>query len=79
MWLAMSILCAEQYFGFRARRTKKVLGGGWRQAGILAAAGLVALDKMIDRLQEDHDHIMQIAKGMLFFFLLYFCGIAIIF
>lgn len=34
-----------------------------RQSGILAAAGIVALDKMIDRLQVDHDHIYQIAKG----------------
>lgn len=50
-------------FVSRARRVRKVLGGGWRQAGILGAAGLVALDKMIDRLQEDHDHIMQLAKG----------------
>lgn len=42
---------------------RKVLGGGMRQSGILAAAGIVALDKMIPRLQEDHDHIYQIAKG----------------
>lgn len=42
---------------------RKVLGGGMRQAGILAAAGIVALDKMITRLQEDHDHIHQIANG----------------
>lgn len=61
----------ENILCFRARRTKKVLGGGWRQAGIIAAAGLVALDKMIDRLQEDHDHIMQIAKGMYLFINIY--------
>lgn len=42
---------------------RKVLGGGMRQSGILAAAGVVALDKMITRLQEDHDHINEIAKG----------------
>lgn len=48
---------------FRARRMRKVLGGGMRQSGILAAAGLVALNKMISRLQEDHDRILQIAKG----------------
>ncbi|KAJ8926371.1 hypothetical protein NQ314_021260 [Rhamnusium bicolor] len=48
----------------RATRTRKALGGGWRQAGILAAAGLVALDKMIDRLQEDHDHAYKIAKAI---------------
>ncbi|KAJ8956694.1 hypothetical protein NQ318_014049 [Aromia moschata] len=45
-----------------ARRIRKALGGGWRQAGILAAAGLVAIDRMIDRLQEDHDHTFKIAK-----------------
>lgn len=38
-----------------------------RQSGIIAAAGIVALDKMIDRLQVDHDHIYQIAKGKLIF------------
>lgn len=41
-----------------------MLGGGWRQAGIIAAAGLVALDKMIDRLQIDHEHAYRIAKGI---------------
>lgn len=39
------------------------MGGGWRQAGILAAAGLVALDSMIDRLQIDHEHAYKIARG----------------
>nr|XP_023014276.1 uncharacterized protein LOC111504033 [Leptinotarsa decemlineata] len=48
---------------FRSRRIRKVLGGGWRQAGVLAAAGLVALDTMIDRLRIDHDHAFKIAKG----------------
>lgn len=43
---------------------RKVLGGGMRQVGVIAAAGLVALDKMIDRLQLDHDHIYKIAKGI---------------
>lgn len=42
---------------------RKVLGGGMRQSGVIAAAGLVALDKMIDRLQLDHKHIYEIAKG----------------
>lgn len=41
-----------------------MLGGGWRQAGFLAAAGLIALDKMIDRLHIDHEHTLKIAKGM---------------
>ncbi|CAG9835939.1 unnamed protein product [Diabrotica balteata] len=48
----------------RARRIRKVLGGGWRQAGILAAAGLVALDTMIDRLKIDHDHAFKIARAV---------------
>lgn len=39
------------------------MGGGWRQAGILASAGLVALDTMIDRLHKDHEHAYKIAKG----------------
>ncbi|KYB25872.1 uncharacterized protein LOC659017 isoform X1 [Tribolium castaneum] len=59
-----SILAGSKTFVDKARRTRKVLGGGWRQAGIIAAAGLVALDKMIDRLQEDHDHILQIARAI---------------
>ncbi|CAH0564411.1 unnamed protein product [Brassicogethes aeneus] len=59
-----SILAGDSEFIAKARRTKKLLGGGWRQAGILAAAGLVALDKMIDRLQIDHDHAYKIAKAI---------------
>ena len=41
------------------------LGGGWRQAGILAAAGLVALDSMIDRLQEDHENAHLLAVRLI--------------
>ena len=40
------------------------LGGGWRQAGIIAAAGIVALDEMIERLAEDHDHAKLLAAGL---------------
>jgi len=46
-----------------ARRLRKVLGGGMRQAGIIAAAGLVALDTMVDRLGEDHDNARALARG----------------
>lgn len=53
----------QKRFVSRARRVKKVLGGGWRQAGVLAAAGLVAIDTMIDRLKVDHEHAYKIAKG----------------
>ncbi|XP_063915816.1 uncharacterized protein LOC135131892 isoform X2 [Zophobas morio] len=59
-----SVLAGSKAFIDKSRRMRKVLGGGWRQAGVIAAAGLVALDKMIDRLQVDHDHIMQIAKAV---------------
>ena len=41
-------------FGYRSRSLRKALGGGMRQAGIVAAAGIVALEWMVDRLQEDH-------------------------
>jgi threonine aldolase len=46
----------------RARKFRKMLGGGTRQAGILAAAGLVALDQMIGRLAEDHARAKQFAR-----------------
>ena len=47
----------------RVRRVRKMLGGGMRQVGVLAAAGLVALDEMIDRLAEDHRHIQEFANA----------------
>ncbi|XP_072386376.1 uncharacterized protein [Diabrotica undecimpunctata] len=59
-----SILAGSADFINKARRIRKVLGGGWRQAGILAAAGLVALDTMIDRLKIDHDHAFKIARAI---------------
>ncbi len=59
-----SVICGSKAFIAEARRTRKVLGGGMRQAGILAAAGIVALDKMIDRIQEDHDNAMRLARGI---------------
>lgn len=49
-----SVLCADEALIERARRLRKMLGGGMRQAGILAAAGLYALDHHVDRLAEDH-------------------------
>jgi len=48
----------------RAVRLRKVLGGGMRQAGILAAAGIYALDNMVERLAEDHDHAKQLARAI---------------
>lgn len=59
-----SVLCGSRDFILRARRIRKQLGGGMRQAGILAAAGIVALETMIDRLEEDHFRAKQLAQGL---------------
>lgn len=59
-----SVLCGSAAFIHQARRVRKVLGGGMRQAGILAAAGLVALAQMVDRLAEDHAHAQLLAQGL---------------
>ncbi len=59
-----SILCGSAEFIGRARRTRKALGGGMRQAGVLAAAGIVALEKMVNRLAEDHLNARALAQGL---------------
>ena len=59
-----SVLCGSDEFIRRARRIRKALGGGMRQAGVLAAAGIVALDKMVDRLAEDHLNARALAQGL---------------
>ena len=59
-----SLLCGSREFIGRARRIRKLLGGGMRQAGVLAAAGIVALETMIDRLVEDHLHARALAEGL---------------
>ncbi len=59
-----SVLCGSAEFVQRARRYRKMVGGGMRQAGIIAAAGLVALDSMIDRLAEDHENARLLAEGL---------------
>lgn len=59
-----SVLCGSQEFITRARRIRKQLGGGMRQAGILAAAGIVALEQMVDRMREDHARAKRLAKGL---------------
>ncbi len=59
-----SVLCGSADFIHRARRLRKQLGGGMRQAGILAAAGIVALQEMIERLADDHAHAQQLAQGL---------------
>jgi threonine aldolase len=59
-----SVLCGSRDFIRRAIRTRKQLGGGMRQAGILAAAGIVALEQMVDRLPEDHRRAKMLAEGI---------------
>lgn len=59
-----SVLCGGEAFVARARRARKQLGGGMRQAGVLAAAGLVALETMVDRLADDHAHARALAEGL---------------
>ena len=59
-----SLLCGPRPFIAQARRYRKMAGGGMRQAGVLAAAGLVALDTMVGRLVEDHAHAARLAAGI---------------
>ena len=59
-----SVVCGSAEFIKKARRTRKSVGGGMRQAGILAAAGIVALEEMTLRLDEDHKHARQLAEGL---------------
>ncbi len=59
-----SILCGPSSFIDEARRWRKVAGGGMRQAGILAAGGLYALQTNVDRLSEDHEHAKQLADNL---------------
>jgi threonine aldolase len=58
-----SVICGPTEFITRARRVRKMLGGGMRQAGIIAAAGVVALERMVDRLAEDHANARMLAEG----------------
>ncbi len=59
-----SLVCGSRAFIGRARRARKMLGGGMRQAGILAAAGIWALDNNIERLAEDHANARRLAEGI---------------
>jgi len=59
-----SMLAGNRNFIDRARKNRKLLGGGMRQAGILAAAGLIALEKMSKRLHIDHDNARYMAKRL---------------
>ena len=59
-----AVLCGERDFIARARRVRKQLGGGMRQAGVIAACGLYALEHNIERLAEDHEHARQLYEGL---------------
>jgi threonine aldolase len=59
-----SVICGSKEFIARARRTRKMLGGGMRQAGIIAAAGIVAIEEMTGRLAEDHANARRLAEGI---------------
>jgi threonine aldolase len=59
-----SIVVGTEELVKRARKYRKMLGGGMRQAGIIAAPGIVALTKMVDRLAEDHENASLLAEGL---------------
>lgn len=59
-----SLLVGSSAFIQRARRIRKMVGGGMRQVGVLAAAGIVALEKMVDRLRVDHENARLLAEGL---------------
>jgi len=59
-----SVVSGNADFISEARRNRKVVGGGMRQAGILAAAGIVALTEMVDRLADDHENARKLADGL---------------
>jgi threonine aldolase len=57
-----SVLVGDEEFIAKAHRIRKLLGGGMRQVGILAAAGIIALEQMIDRLAQDHERALDLAQ-----------------
>ena len=59
-----SVLVGSKPFIEEAHRWRKMFGGGMRQSGILAAAGLYALDQNLDRLKDDHDHARKLAESI---------------
>ena len=59
-----SILAGSKEFIQRARKNRKMLGGGMRQVGILAAAGIIALEQMMERLKEDHKNARILGEGL---------------
>jgi threonine aldolase len=59
-----SVICGSGEFIAEARRNRKILGGGMRQCGIIAAAGITALEQMTERLTEDHSNARLLAEGI---------------
>jgi threonine aldolase len=59
-----SVICGDQEFISKAHRIRKQLGGGMRQAGVLAAAGIVALETIVPRLETDHHRAQELASGL---------------
>ena len=59
-----SVVCGSRAFVGQAKRFRKMVGGGMRQVGIIAAAGIVALETMVDRLAEDHANARTLAEGI---------------
>jgi threonine aldolase len=59
-----SLFCGTRETVERARKWRKMLGGGMRQAGVIAAAGIVAIEKMVDRLAEDHANARRLVEGL---------------
>jgi threonine aldolase len=59
-----SLVVGDQEFIDRARRYRKMLGGGMRQAGVIAAPGIIAIEKMVDRLKDDHANAKLLARGL---------------
>ena len=59
-----SVICGTKSYIAEARRNRKILGGGMRQCGIIAAAGITALEEMVDRIKEDHENAQRLAQGI---------------
>jgi threonine aldolase len=59
-----SLVVGDEEFIDRARRYRKMLGGGMRQAGVIAAPGIIAIEKMVDRLKDDHANAKMLAQGL---------------
>jgi threonine aldolase len=58
------VVVGSKAFIYRAHRARKLLGGGMRQAGVIAAAGIIALQEMVERLHDDHQHARMLAEGL---------------